>query len=354
VSGFDGGPAAAANGMDGGPASSPSTGPVQGASGGTPSLPASMPGGVLWKKYTRTNGVDAFSLEGGPFRNVTPSLTQLAPTFDGTRYAYAQEIAAKDLPANGPVGYAETEVGVVDTDARQTLHLHRFPFVILKPQPSPTETALVLALGQTSTIATSRSWVLLDLAKGLVLKTMAADGWAAWLPDGRYLRLLGGGELVVGSAAGEESPFGKLSLPLGTGAGPFTINPSGTRMAVRVYSSAGSGGGVDVYLANIDGSEFQRFTKTGWSSYGVWSPDGKYLAFNYDRDVRCGDGVSLQCNHMDCEVHYAPESARDLTIERTQNDAPLFAARYVDGRLVNVPCDIVAWIPSRTPAVMTP
>ncbi|MEY4515523.1 MAG: hypothetical protein RLZZ450_7645, partial [Pseudomonadota bacterium] len=73
---------------------------------------------------------------------------------------------------------------------------------------------------------------------------------------------------------------------------------------------------------DIDGAHLERFTKTTLSSYAFWSPDGRFLVFNHDPDLRCGNNVSISCTHLNSELHYAPESARELVVSSASPPRP--------------------------------
>lgn len=327
----------------GAPGADPESGP---APASTPTRGAQQPGGIVWKTYNRVSGMETFSLEGEPWRRVSPKLSDLAPTFDGKRYAYARPLHSPNIPfEQAPAFDNQTEVGVVETESGQTIHQVTLTANISRARPSPVNPALVLAFA--APFGSQRGvleWIVIDVAQQKIVTRFPGWGWATWLPDGSYMQLLPDGKLRVGSADSTGAPFGALAVPPGAVVGDrFSVNPQGTRIAVPIYTGAGN---VDIYVANLDGSKLERFTKTGMSSYGIWSPDGGHLLFDYDSDApRCGEKVTLTCSHPACEIHFAAESARDVAIDRTAKGSSQLSARGQTGSPYFVPCKVIAWTP---------
>lgn len=121
----------------------------------------------------------------------------------------------------------------------------------------------------------------------------------AWLPDGRYVYLVGRKLYASSPTASTAELLATLNLPFNSttsstddvvGQSDLAVSPDGSRIAFTWNSSRASANGtVDshIYVAKLDGSELKRVTEVADAadpiphSFGspTWSPDGNWLAF---------------------------------------------------------------------------
>jgi hypothetical protein len=95
-----------------------------------------------------------------------------------------------------------------------------------------------------------------------------------------------------------------VSLPAGYSVIRIFASHSGKQI---VFALSDGNGGNDLWIANVDASGVARLTRTGKSTYGFWSPDDKYIAYNYNPGA--GDDMS---SILYCEIRYALPSDREL------------------------------------------
>jgi hypothetical protein len=120
----------------------------------------------------------------------------------------------------------------------------------------------------------------------------------AWLPDGRYIYLVGRKLYASTPGASTAELLATLALPANSGSGlddvvgqsDLAVSPDGSRIAFTwLQPRAGNTATVDthVYTARLDGSELKKITEVDDAadpvthSFGspTWSPDGNWLAF---------------------------------------------------------------------------
>ncbi|MDT7837982.1 TolB family protein [Aquabacterium sp. OR-4] len=120
----------------------------------------------------------------------------------------------------------------------------------------------------------------------------------AWLPDGRYVYLVGRKLYASGPGESTAQLLATLDLPANDASGSaavagqsdLVVSPDGTQVAFTWNEArAGNAATVDthVYTARLDGSALKKITEVADAtdpvahSFGspVWSPDGNWLAF---------------------------------------------------------------------------
>lgn len=113
-----------------------------------------------------------------------------------------------------------------------------------------------------------------------------------WLPDGRYIYLLGA-EIWV---TAPDTPDATVLVDLSAGLpdpvvttianGSFSVSPDGIRIALAWFESRDSTNDYNLWVASLDGSDLHRLTVVPDPSdplsfsHGspTWSPDGRYVA----------------------------------------------------------------------------
>lgn len=162
---------------------------------------------------------------------------------------------------------------------------------------------------------------------------------ADWLPDGRVLHLGADGRLRIGTPALPDTAVAQLSVSGRTPAGLW-VDPAGQRIITR-WNVLWEGGGVrstDLWISAIDGSGLEQLTDTGLSSYGVWSPDGAFFAYDMDPANAC---TSTGCSGIpigNCDLYVAPSTSR-----RVGAAAASFTVTGADGRRKVLGCDLRGW-----------
>jgi hypothetical protein len=177
----------------------------------------------------------------------------------------------------------------------------RMPLRLHTPRLSP-DGRYLLAYWQNTQVDESNEGsrlTVFDVRTGAVVKrgsklngvTVVGNVPAAWLPDGRYLYMVGKNLYVSSPAVAEETLLSTFTgLP--GGAGPVTV--VGMHLAVspdgrRVVFSWGEGRGTaldsNIWVANVDGTDLRRLVRGVGDSaltypFGspTWSPDSKWVA----------------------------------------------------------------------------
>jgi len=157
-----------------------------------------------------------------------------------------------------------------------------------------------------------------------------------WLPDNRYIYLRADRQLVTGNAAvvnGAEQITGAVSPPAGyLPNATLNASPDGTQLLVGLGWREEPLQKFDVWVANVNGNNLQRFSNGKLGEQASWSPDGKYIVMrtNAGSAHQGGGGVAY------CERWYAPSTARDVN-ENGAGARPLLRVAP-NGTTEKMPC----------------
>jgi Tol biopolymer transport system component len=143
--------------------------------------------------------------------------------------------------------------------------------------------AVLLAVGGVAGAETGHSGILVVNADGsgrTRLTTNPSGDWLpAWSPDGTKIAYTHSGAIHVMNSDGSDSRPLTNPVPGGLDAEP-SWSPDGTTIAF----SRLSGGQIDVFAMNADGSSLRSLTNApGRDSSPTWSPDGAKIAFVSNR-----------------------------------------------------------------------
>ena len=289
--------------------------------------------GRLWHNNYALDFVDGTQIS---------SLAQTLPLLvTGNKTAIPWPDGSQYVTADWNVFDDNTVVTVRDTASGATLHTLNFRGYVRSLRPSPVSKSMLLATwGEDSVSPAYRIFV--DLPGQQVLSMLpAGDGPIQWLPDGRYVKVSSSGWIEAGPVGGTTSLLGQLSLPAGKTLGNIDINPQGTQMTLRlmVFNNAGGMDESDIWVANLDGSGLGQLTNTKISSYGQWSPDGRYVAFDVDTGLVCGGGTCAGS----CGLWYAPATSRNVLALDSSGDAFKFRIRNRSNSERVLGCELLGW-----------
>ncbi len=204
---------------------------------------------------------------------------------------------------------------------------------------APNGANVILASWGASYIDLHRS-IVYDFANDKLLFAAArADANDAfdWLPDGRLVRVRANGNISTMTTDGRETATGAVQWPQGWHLGKVFASPDGQGLVARLDSDAGSDH--DLWVMKLDGKEFGRLTTTNISTYAVWSPDAKQIAFNKDTGSSCSDA---SCQGT-CDIWYAPATARSISAVEASKDAFKFTVKSREGSSLPLGCQLLAW-----------
>lgn len=297
-------------------------------------LPSGGLSGKLWHDNFALDSLDgaqiAFPSGAAPVR-LTDKLAAY-PWPDGTQYVTTDTTATR----------GRTQVTAFETSTGQALYQVSFEGYVRQVRPSPVSKKVILATWGEDSVAPAMH-VFYDLAAHVILDQIDAGGLAVnWLPDGRYVSVAADGRIRIGTVGGSSSPAGTVAVP---GGGEVTYvwpSPDGSRLLLQIVRTGVSAlDETDLWLANLDGSATDRFTNTHITSYGYWSPDGKYIAFDADTGSTCGGGGCMGS----CQLFYAEATSRGVTALPSAGDAAKFHVRDRRGADSLLGCDLLAWTP---------
>jgi hypothetical protein len=231
-----------------------------------------------------------------------------------------------------------TDLKVIDLASSQTLYSLRAPGYLRGVRPSPTSKTMVMAEIGDDSISPADT-IVIDLTTGAVLRRFSDEEPMNWLPDGRYMRVLGDGSLRIGSVDGGEVDAGRVQPPPDHTAVAFHVSPKGDKMTWTIVHHISPTPETDIWVSDLDGSHLERVTQTKMSNYGIWSPDGSKIAFDVDTGSFCtGFGCMGGCN-----LWWVPITSRNVIAVPASGDALRFTVKNSYGLDRTLGCDLMGW-----------
>lgn len=287
-------------------------------------------GGRVWRsEYSTQQQATLSETVAGDGSARTVGAGKAVPWPDGSRYA------TTDWDTSA------TEVRIVDTASGTQLHGVEFEGYVRDLKPSPLNADRV-AVRQGAGTTSSATWAIADFASRAILdRFVATSAGFSWLPDGQYLVVSATGEVRRGAVGQASTVVGQLALPSGRSVANAWVNRQGTAMVVRLDLRPATGQSEsDLWIANLDGSNLQRYTATRMTTFAAWSPDGQSIAFDVDTGAWCSGS---SCQGI-CEVWHAGVNAREIRATTTSGDAQPFNRRGTSGSQ-RMGCTLLGWTP---------
>lgn len=318
-------------------------GEVAGNPGTTPTnpttpLPAPVAAGRLWSSDTTVldgQGTFVADLVAGTTVKVD-TVSESVPSADGS------ELLRRAYTSNGSVGDVTRITSVRTADGKLVVDLtvDGYAGALL---PSPIAPHVVLTRWAPS-INEDRSAVVYDIDTQKVLfatSPSARPEAVAWLPDGQLLRVKPSGQVTRMALGGTEQAVATLTWPEARVPQAAYVSPDGTKVVVQLAAlrDTGSVAGVDLWMMNIDGSNFTRFTKNDLIANAFWSPDSKFVGFTKDTGIVC---TAATCQGS-CNVWYAGVTASNVVAVAASGDAQQFSVKRLSGTTATLSCPVMAW-----------
>lgn len=286
--------------------------------------------GRLWHDNFALDSLDGTQIaspSGAAPLQVTPRLPAW-PWPDGSQYATADATSSD----------GSTIVKVADLQGNP-LYQTTFDGYLRALKPSPVNKHVILATWGTDSVSPA-TYVFYDLATHTILDQFDAAGKAVnWLPDGRYVSVSSDGHIATGTVGGSTSAAGSFAVPPGQSVNNVWANPQGSQLLMQLWSRNASGAvdRTDLWISALDGSNAGSLTDTHLSSYGHWSPDGSYVAFDVDTGSVCTGGGCAGS----CDIYYVNSAARHVTA--LGGTASQFHVRNSQGADRVLGCEVLAW-----------
>jgi serine/threonine-protein kinase len=185
---------------------------------------------------------------------------------------------------------------------------------------------------------------------GALQFAVSPSGTLVYLPGSRVGAEYGKQQLVLADRSGR-------TVPLPVTASDYhaiRVSPDGTRIAIEV----GTANDVNIYVTGIATSApLRRVTFGGRNSAPVWSPDGRQIVFQSDRDsdraifsqAADGSGAAARLTKPGVGESHTPESwspdGRTLLFSVTTSSIVSLASLSMDNRGVTVFSDVTSVIP---------
>lgn len=298
-----------------------------------PSQP-SGPTGVLWHNdfsLDLRNGVHLSPLNGDPPSQITNQPdSDVAVWPDGKQYIVPRRDIARDI----------TDITVIDRATGNTVYQGQAAGYLRNVEPSPTDKRLA-KVRQSQNSASAFEEHVLDLSAMQSRLTISDNVWFALMPDGRYMLIdLNSGNMHVASldVAGETT-VGHLEVPADRRMGQFGVSPDGKRFLMPLTRRGSATNETDLWIGNVDGTDFEQFTDTKVFGGAAWSPDGRYVAYVTDTGISCGAGT---CQGV-CQQWYSSVDQRKVKGMAGTPGSEVFTVRNRSGGTTRLGCSVLAW-----------
>ena len=310
--------------------------------GGSPPTPPPPPGaaptGRLWHDNFALDNARGFQLSplNGERSRLLGPLDTAVPTPDGMHFVvYDYDISSRV----STVVIRATSTGAEFARASFDGYVHRV-------RPSPLRLGELLVTWDDCAgcvTAGQGNFSLVDLPGRRTLSSFSRVNAAAdWLPDGRYVHIDAAGRVHVGTPAGTRTQVGTLAVA-GRTVQSLWVDPAGRQMIARWdrRRSDGALDASDLWISAIEGTDLQQLTATRFTTYGQWSPDGAFFAFNNDTGILCTTPGCSGTPVGTCDLYAAPASARGLSTASPQVQS--FTVVAQDGRSRTLGCNLRGW-----------
>ncbi len=238
-----------------------------------------------------------------------------------------------------------TDLSVYNTGTSNLIFKDSLDGYVRNVKPSPVSKQIVMFTWGKDMLD-DPVYIFYDLAAKKVLKAITVnDALINWLPDGNYMRITPAGAIYKGTIVlGEqEQAIGQLTIPFDRKPWDLWVNPQGTQIIVQlvVLSIDRKISDSDLWIANLDGTNLERVTRTNMTHSAIWSPDGQHIAFDRDTGMYCGGWYCAGS----CSLWYVPFTAREVVAVPAAKDAEVFTVKNRQGDSRGLGCDLLGWTP---------
>jgi hypothetical protein len=292
------------------------------------------PAGILWHDnyaLDYRNGVQLAHLDGSlPAQITTRNDVSIAAWPDGKQYVVTDWNVYDDY----------TEITVIDRITGSTVYQEQVDYYLRDASPSPTSKNLIKVRYGEDSISPFEEFIL-DVSTMKIRYMISDRDWFAWMPDGRFMLInIDTGNMRIASLdSAEETPAGHLDIPADRIMGDFSVSPTGTQFIMMMNRRGTTSSEPDLWIGNIDGSDFEQLTDTKLIAGANWSPDGRYVAYITDTGSICSFGGCLGS----CDQWYTPVNLRKVKgLPNTPGSEEFrISDRYGNQQILG--CSVLAW-----------
>lgn len=294
------------------------------------------PIGTLWHDNYALDfrsGVQLAHLDGSlPTQVTTSDEASIAVWPDGKQYVVTDWNVYDDY----------TDITVIDRITGNTVYQEQVDYYLRDVSPSPTSKSLVKVRYGKDSISPFEEYVL-DFSTMKILYVIPEKEWFAWMPDGRFMliNIDTGNMRIVNLDTKAEIPAGNLNVPADRIIGDFSVSPTGTQFIMVMDRRGATSREPDLWIGNIDGTEFEQLTDTKLIAGANWSPDGRYVAYTTDTGSICNFGGCLGS----CEQWYTPVNLRKVQGLPNTPGSEEFRINNRQGNQQILGCSVLAWTP---------